>query len=124
MDLRRRKFLKLAAGGLVTGSAPMRPIYRSVADEVEAQVPFNIRSFGAIGDGQTVDTPAVNRTIATAAASGGGTVLFPAGTFLCHSIRLMSDVTLRLEPGAVILAAPCGGYDAAESNNPRRCERV
>jgi len=116
MDLRRRKFLKLAAVGFAAGS--MCPIYRSVAPEVEAGVLFDIRSFGATGDGKTVDTSAVNRTIATAAASGGGTVLFPAGIYLCHSIRLKSYVTLRLEPGAVILAAPCCGYDAAESNAP------
>jgi polygalacturonase len=118
MDLRRRKFLKLAAVGLVVGRAPMRPICRAVAHELGPRVPFNIRSFGATGDGKAVDTPAVNRTIATAAESGGGTVLFPAGVYLCHSIRLKSYVTLRLEPGAVILAAPCCGYDAAESNEP------
>jgi hypothetical protein len=54
-------FLKLAAGGLVTGGAPMSPINRAVTHELEARVPFNIKSFGAIGDGKAVDTPAVNR---------------------------------------------------------------
>ena len=118
MDLRRRNFLKLAAVGLVTGGAPMRPIYPAVPHELDARVLFNIRSFGATGEGKAIDTPAVNRTIAAAAESGGGTVLFPAGVYLCHSIRLKSYVTLRLEPGAVILAAPCCGYDAAEPNAP------
>jgi polygalacturonase len=118
MDLRRREFLKLAAAGLVAGRVRMRPIYPAGANELEARMPFNIRSFGATGDGKAVDTPAVNRAIAAAAESGGGTVLFPAGVYLCHSIRLKSHVALRLEPGAVILAAPCCGYDAAESNAP------
>src|SRR6516225_7048897 len=106
MDLRRRKFLKLVAAGLVTGGAPMPPISPAVAYELdEARAPFNIRSFGATGDGKAFDTPAVNRTIAAAAESGGGTVLFPAGVYLCHSIRLKNYVTLRLEPGAAVARA-------------------
>ena len=79
---------------------------------------FDVRQFGATGDGKTLDTPAVNRAIAAAAAAGGGTVYFPAGTYACHSIRLQSFVALYLQPGATILAAPAGGYDAAESNAP------
>jgi len=118
MDLPRREFLRLATTGFVACSPSNCPIRRSLAHEVEARAPFNIRSFGAAGDGRTVDTPAVNRAIATAASSGGGTVLFPAGTYACHSIRLKSYVTLRLEQGAIILAAPSGGYDDAESNKP------
>ena len=43
---------------------------------------------------------------------------FGAGVYVCYSIRLKSFVTLCLEPGAIILAAPGGGYDAAESNAP------
>jgi polygalacturonase len=41
---------------------------------------FDVRKFGATGDGKTLDTPAVNRAIEAAAAGGGGMVLFPAGT--------------------------------------------
>src|ERR1700752_3273473 len=51
---------------------------------------FDVRAFGARGDGHVLDTPAVNRAIEAAAAAGGGTVLFPAGTYLCFSIRLKS----------------------------------
>jgi hypothetical protein len=69
-----------------------------------------------VADGKAVDTPAVNRAIAAAAAAGGGTVQFPAGTYACHSIRLRSFVTLYVEPGAIILAAPAFGYDTAEPN--------
>ena len=43
---------------------------------------------------------------------------FGAGIYVCYSIRLKSFVTLCLEPGAIILAAPGGGYDAAELNGP------
>ncbi len=83
---------------------------------------FAVRAFGATGDGRTLDTAAVNRAIAAAAAAGGGTVEFAAGDYLCHSIRLQSNVTLHLGPGATLLAAdppPAGqpgGYDAPEPN--------
>ena len=41
---------------------------------------FNVRDFGAKGDGVANDTPAINRAIAECNASGGGDVIFPAGT--------------------------------------------
>lgn len=81
---------------------------------------YNIRAYGARGDGKAVDTPAVNRAIEAAAAAGGGTVHFPAGTYLCFSIRLRSNVSLRLDSGATILAADPekdkGSYDQPEPN--------
>lgn len=88
---------------------------------------FDIRTYGAVGDGKTVDTPAINKAIEAAAAAGGGTVLFPAGTWLCFSIHLKCHVTLYLAQGATILAADSplqdattgyngGTYDAAEPN--------
>src|SRR5208337_4363779 len=52
-----------------------------------------------------------------AAAAGGGTVYLPAGTWVTGSIRLRSNVTLRLVPGSVIEAsAEAGEYDTAEAN--------
>jgi polygalacturonase len=81
---------------------------------------FDIKTYGAVGDGKTLDTPAINKAIEAAATAGGGTVCFPAGTYLCFSIRLKSNVALYLDHGATILAAdPCeasGGYDPAEPN--------
>lgn len=97
------------------------------ADSAEAL--YNVRSFGATGDGKTVDTPAVNKALAAVAAAGGGTLVFPAGTYLCFTIHLQSNVELHLAPGCVIVAADSpqpgettgyrgGTYDAAESNAP------
>jgi len=80
--------------------------------------PFNVRAFGAVGDGTTIDSPAVNKAIEHAATKGGGTIYFPAGTYACYSIRLKSNTTLYLDAGAVILAASATGaqgYDEAES---------
>lgn len=82
---------------------------------------FDVRDFGAAGDGTTLDTAAVNRAIEAAAGAGGGIVAFPAGDYLTFSIRLRSHVTLFLGPGATIVAAepPANlehGYDAPEPN--------
>ena len=66
---------------------------------------YDVRTFGAEGDGRTLDTLAINKAIDAAAAGGGGTVDFPAGAYLSVSIHLRSNITLRLEPGATILAA-------------------
>ena len=77
---------------------------------------FNVRDFGAVGDGAKIDSPAINKAIEHAAARGGGTIYFPPGTYACYTIRLKSRVTLHLGQGAVVLAAaPTGvapnGYD-------------
>jgi len=80
---------------------------------------FNVRAMGATGDGKTVDTPAINKTIDAAVSAGGGTVFFPAGSYLCYSIHLKSNVALYLDGGATILGGETGqggSYDAAEDN--------
>ena len=82
----------------------------------------DVRDFGAKGDGRHIDSPAINAAISQAAREGGGTVVLPAGTYLSYSIRLQSNITLRLEKGAVLKAAPVTdseGYDAAEPNPSR-----
>ncbi|HWA07991.1 MAG TPA: glycosyl hydrolase family 28-related protein [Opitutaceae bacterium] len=82
---------------------------------------YDVRAFGATGDGKTVDSAAINKAIEAAAAAGGGTVEFPAGTYLSFSIRLKSHIALHLQPGSTIVAATAGpditgDYDAAEPN--------
>ncbi len=77
----------------------------------------NVRDYGAVGDGRTIDSPAINAAIQAAARDGGGTVLIPAGTYASYSIRLESHICLKLEQGAVLLAAKPEngeGYDEAE----------
>lgn len=81
---------------------------------------YDVRQFGAAGDGKSVDTPAIQKAIDAAAAAGGGTVDFPAGTYLSFSIRMKSNVGLHLDHGAVLLAATpgkhAGKYDDPEPN--------
>ncbi|MBD0374576.1 MAG: glycoside hydrolase family 28 protein [Flavisolibacter sp.] len=85
-----------------------------------AQEPvFNTKSFGAKGDGKTLDTKAINDAIEAAANKGGGTVYFPAGTYLSYSIRLKSNIALYLDQGCILLAADSaagGRYDEPEPN--------
>src|ERR1035438_7075168 len=57
---------------------------------------FDVRAFGAKGDGKAVDSPAINKAIEAAAAAGRGTVIFPAGNYMSFSIRLKSHVDLYL----------------------------
>src|SRR5689334_7495267 len=131
MTCQRRSFLALAAsaiaGSTIDGSLSLPANADGVLPSSSPLTGFvtDVRAAGAVGDARTVDTPAVNRAIELAASKGGGIVHFPAGTYLCHSIRLKSFIVLSLAPGAVILAAEtphegtaASGYDAAESNAP------
>ncbi|HEX4725807.1 MAG TPA: glycosyl hydrolase family 28 protein [Pseudonocardiaceae bacterium] len=77
---------------------------------------FNVRTFGAKGDGSNNDAPAVNKAIAAANSAGGGIVEFPSGTYEAGgSIHMMSNVTIQLDSGST-LAGASSGYDAPESN--------
>ncbi len=64
---------------------------------------FNIRDFGAVGDGKTLDTDAIQKAVEAAAAGGGGRVLVPAGKFLTGPFTLASGVDFHLDRGAVLL---------------------
>jgi hypothetical protein len=77
---------------------------------------FNVRDYGAAGDGKTLDSPAINRAIDACAAAGGGTVCLPAGTYLSGSIHMKSHINLLIDAGATILGAPqsLNAYDPAE----------
>jgi polygalacturonase len=82
---------------------------------------YDVKTFGATGDGRTVDTAAINKAIDSVAAAGGGTLVFPAGNYLSYTIHLKSHVSLHLDAGATIVAAEPSadlkvGYEAPEPN--------
>ena len=84
-----------------------------------ADTTYNVKSFGATGNGKTLDTAAINKAIDAAAAAGGGTVYFPAGNYLSVSIHLKSNIALYLDQGATIVAANTSNdvkYDPPEPN--------
>ena len=66
---------------------------------------MNLLDFGAVGDGKTLCTAAVQQAI-DAAAAARETLLFPAGEYLCGSLYLRSYTSIKLEAGAVLKASP------------------
>jgi polygalacturonase len=110
----RRHFLARA----VALAAALPACALAVPPPIPTSSLFDVKRFGAKGDGRTLDSPAVNAAIAAAAAAGGGTVYFPPGRYLSASIRLKSNITLYLEAGAVIEAvdASVARYDLPEPN--------
>jgi polygalacturonase len=125
MDRLRREFLTLAGKAAATiGCAMVLPGANAASAPASgAGTVFDVRSFGAVGDGKAIDSLAINRAI-EAAGSMGGTVYFPAGRYVCYSLRLKNAVTLYLDQGCVIIAADTpregttSGYDPAEPNEP------
>jgi len=65
---------------------------------------YDVKSFGAVGDGETLETKAIQKAV-DACAKQGGAVLFPPGTYLTGTIYLKNNVTLRIEKGATILGS-------------------
>ncbi len=61
---------------------------------------FNVRDYGATGDGTTLDTVSLNQAIEACSKAGGGEVLVPAGRYLSGTIHLRSHVSLLLGAGA------------------------
>ena len=97
-----RKLLPAIAAAIVLCISFIAPLF--------AQSPgpnvCNVRNFGAKGDGVTLDTPAITAAIHACAQSGGGTVLFPPGTYVTGTFEIVSNITLDLAPGAVIAGSP------------------
>jgi len=97
--------LLLSAAGMAEPAVPS-----SMPDPVRNR--YNVRSFGAAGDGKQLDTSAIQSAIDAAAGAGGGTVCFPAGTYLSQTLVLKSRITLHLEAGAVLRRSPDPAEDA------------
>jgi len=126
----RRSFLRTGGIGVAAAALPVVSLSASAQQNPALSAAaalgiYDVRKYGATGDGKTLDTDAVNRAIDAAAAAGGGMVLFTAGTYLCFSIHLRSQVHLHLQQGSTIMAADSpkpgdqtgyngGVYDAAE----------
>src|SRR5688500_10157455 len=66
---------------------------------------INVREHGAVGDGQTLDSSAIQSAIEACAAQGGGSVYLPAGQYLTGSLFLRNNISLHLDSGAVILGS-------------------
>ena len=77
---------------------------------------IDIRQHGAKGDGKTLDSPAIQKAIDACAAGGGGRVWVSSGDYLCGRLVLKSNVTLYLEPGAVLRSSGKAAHYAGGSS--------
>ena len=75
---------------------------------------YNVRQFGAAGDGMVYDTQAIQSAIDSASKNGGGVIYFPPGIYLTRTIILTDHITLHIEQGALILGSKdLNKYDPA-----------
>ncbi len=72
---------------------------------------YNVREYGAKGDGVTDDTAAIQAAINAAAAAGGGAVYLPAATYMVKSLNLLPAITLKGEHRDACTLSGTGGYD-------------
>jgi len=79
---------------------------------------YNVRELGAMGDGKTDDTEAIQNTIDLCSGEGGGKVLLPPGTYPVRPLVLRSGVNLHLQEDALLLgSADPDHYPEWQSNN-------
>lgn len=114
----RRDFLIAALLGTASASVAARGALaasRALDLGLNAHA-LDVRACGALGNGHDLDTAAINRAIEIVSRKGGGVVRVPAGDYLCNTIHLQNGVTILLESGAILRAAPPGNYDLVEPN--------
>jgi polygalacturonase len=119
----RRGFLKMAGQGLIiapfatsliscgttrssAGNKVVEEGKKTGGNKAQPKLSLNVKDFGAIGDGKTKDTIAIQQAIDRCWILGGGEVLVSAGDYLTGAIALKSNTILRLEKGATILGTP------------------
>jgi len=96
---------------------------------------FNILNYGAVADGLTLNSVAINKTIEACAAKGGGVVEVPRGSFVTGPIIMKSNINLHLDNGALIIytsdfnqyplvASTFEGVDAARCQSPFTAENL
>jgi polygalacturonase len=99
MDPTRREALQLASAALLC-ALPALPVLAAPKRRVD------IRRHGAVADGTTVNTVAIQKAIDACAAAGGGAIVVPRGIFVSGSIVLKPGVGLELSKGAVLKGSP------------------
>lgn len=114
-SLSRRNWLGVIStaslgSGLLASSlqAADAPPARAENDKLAGARIYNIRDFGAVGDGKTLNTAAVQAAVDACFKDGGGTVLVPAGVFQIGMIEMKSNVTLRIAAGGTLLGTGDG----------------
>jgi polygalacturonase len=95
-------------GTMATSAPPAHAAQTGTTASILGARIYNIRDYGAKGDGTTLDTAALQAAIDACTADGGGTVLVPGGTFLIGATELKSNVTLHITASAKLLGSADG----------------
>jgi polygalacturonase len=111
-SLSRRQWLEqlklpalAVAGAALPSIATQAAPTRHTSDNLPGARIFNVRDFGAKGDGKTLNTKAIQAAIDACNKENGGTVLIPAGDFICGTVELKSNVTLHLSAQGRLLGS-------------------
>ena len=115
MNINTRDFLKTAfvgaaAGGLRTGAGAAETA------GAKSDARFNVRDYGATGDGKTSDTAAIQKAL-DAAGKVCGTVFFPPGIYRCHDLKAPAHVTLLGDPVWIFQGAEKGAVLKLDDEN-------
>jgi polygalacturonase len=103
-----------AAGSAMAQQKQSLPIIQQVKFKKDTT---DIVSFGAKGDGITLNTESINKTIASVSEKGGGVVLIPSGLWLTGPIELKSNVNLHLKRDAILqFTADFNQYKLVQGN--------
>src|SRR4051812_42658486 len=116
MNNARRTFMSAFARGAVLGAPALAAFQgEAFAASVRARPGrasgvgeggvFDVTRFGAQGDGKTRCTKALQAALDAAARAGGGTVMFPPGTYLTGALFLRSNIHLHVSAGAILIAS-------------------
>jgi hypothetical protein len=117
--LPRRQWLGLMSlgSGLLTAAGASAEAENS-GDNTSGTRTYNIRDFGAKGDGQALDTAAVQMAIDACHRDEGGTVLVPAGVYVIGTIEMKSNVTLHIAAQGKLLGSADGKQYYAANTIP------
>lgn len=101
-----------AASLLLVGSASIQTVRASVnpAQPVIPNNIFDVKNYGAVGDGVATETKAIQTAINAASAAGGGMVKIPVGVYLSGPLELASQINLRVDQGATLRMLPLKQY--------------
>lgn len=106
------RVLRALTPALLLATSSVRPL--TAAAQTIASC--DVRSFGAFGDGRTLDTRAINAAIAAPACAQSVVVLQAPGVYRAGTLRLRSHLHLLIESGATLLGGGPGSFDTAEPN--------
>jgi hypothetical protein len=118
--LSRRKLVAYLSASSIAAAAAggAREVQAAEQKDTGARV-YNIADFGAVGDGKTLNTAAVQKAIDTCTTDMGGTVVVPAGDFVIGTIELKSNVSLRIAAkGRLVGSAKIEDYKAGNGIPP------